>query len=153
MPEGADSNSEMILTAIGHVKNDINGPMRDGWDAVVSEIVLRADLEEATEGLEQFSHIVVAFWMHRVPQGESVTAKVHPRGRQDLPLVGLFATRAPSRPNPIGISEVALMERCQNVLRVKGLDTVNGTPIVDIKPYLPGEHIGGATFPEWVMRL
>jgi len=152
MPEGADSNSGMILTAIGHVKNDINGPMREGWDEVVSEIVLRSDQEEATEGLEQFSHIAVVFWMHRVPQEGRAPSKVHPRGRQDLPPVGLFATRAPSRPNPIGINVVALMERRQNVLKVKGLDAVNGTPIVDIKPYFPRKD-DDVNLPQWANKL
>jgi tRNA-Thr(GGU) m(6)t(6)A37 methyltransferase TsaA len=138
---------------IGVVKNNIKEPIREGWDAVVSELILDADFEESTEGLEEFSHIIVIFWMHRAPLERDIPAKVHPRGRQDLPLVGLFATRAPYRPNPIGMSIVKLLERQKNVLKVEGLDAIDGTPIIDIKPYLPRDSIIDITFPKWVSKI
>jgi len=144
---------QYIVKPIGKVKNDIKEPLREGWDVVVSELILDADLEEAVEGLEEFSHIIVFFWMHKVPLERGVTTKVHPRRRQDLPLVGLFATRTPYRPNPVGISVVRLLERQGNVLKVKGLDAINGTPVIDIKPYLPGDIISDSSFPQWVAKL
>ena len=147
-----ETNSSIVVNPIGHVKNDINVPQRGGWEVVVSELILDAGLEEATEGLEDFSHIIVVFWMHKVPPGRGVPTKLHPRGRQDLPLVGLFATHAPYRPNPVGVSVVRLMERRGNVLKVKGLDAINGTPIIDIKSYFPGAD-ADATVPQWVTRL
>ena len=71
--------------------------------------------------------------------------------REDLPLVGLFATRSPRRPNPIGVTTVRLLERRGNVLRVLGLDALDGTPVLDIKPYLPyGDCIQDTHVPEWV---
>lgn len=120
---------------------------------MVSELILDAILEEATEGLEQFSHIIVIFCMHKVPLERDIPTKVHPRGRQDLPLVGLLATRTPYRPNPIGMSVVRLLERQRNVLKVKGLDAIDGTPVIDIKPYLPRDSVVDATFPQWVAKL
>jgi tRNA-Thr(GGU) m(6)t(6)A37 methyltransferase TsaA len=143
----------IVIKPIGQVRNDVNLPLKEGWEKVVSELILDDKLEESTEGLEQFSHIIVVFWMHKAHQEEGIPTKVHPRGRQDLPLVGLLATRAPYRPNPIGVSVVRLLERRRNVLKVKGLDAINGTPLIDIKPYLPGNGVDDAWFPEWVNRL
>jgi len=148
----AEDPSRMALKPIGYVKNNINVPMKEGWEEVISELVLDDDLEEAAEGLEEFSHIMVIFWMHRVSTERSTPKKLHPRGRRELPLVGLFATHAPCRPNPLGVSVVRLLERRENVLKVKGLDAMDGTPIVDIKSYFPG-HDAEATVPEWVKRL
>ena len=141
------------MEPIGHVKNNINASMMEGWEEVVSEIILNSNLEGTTEGLEQFSHIIVLFWMHQMPRHDSTPTKVHPKGRRDLPLVGLFATRSPQRPNPIGLSVVRLLECQGNTLRVKGLDAINGTPVVDIKPYLPRDLVVGSTSPEWVAKL
>ncbi|MFC2009616.1 tRNA (N6-threonylcarbamoyladenosine(37)-N6)-methyltransferase TrmO [Chloroflexota bacterium] len=143
----------MSIKPIGHVKNNIKEPVREGWEMVVSELVLNNDLEEAIEGLEQFSHIIVVFWMHKDPSEKRVPTKVHPRGRYDLPLVGLFSTRSPHRPNSIGISAVRLLERKGNVLKVEGLDAIDGTPIIDIKPYLPGDCVPDTAFPQWVAKL
>ena len=120
---------------------------------MVSEIVFEPKLAEALEGLEQFSHIIVVFFMHKVAPQRDIPAKVHPRGQRELPLMGLFATRAPHRPNHIGIKTVKLLERRDNVLKVKGLDAVNGTPIIDIKPYLPGyDSPPEATRPNWATK-
>jgi len=144
---------DIVIKPIGEVRNNINLPLREGWEEVVSELILNANLEEATEGLEQFSHIIVVFWMHKVPPERDTPTKVHPRGRKDLPLVGLFATRAPYRPNPLGVTIVRLLERQGNVLKVKGLDAINGTPVIDIKPYLPRNGVIEVTFPQWVSKL
>ena len=144
-------NAPIVLRPIGHVSNGIDAPMEKGWEEVISELVLDPGLEEAAEGLEQFSHIIVVFWMHQVSREKGVPTKVHPRRREDLPLVGLFATRAPSRPNPLGISVVRLLERRGNVLKVKGLDAINGTPIIDIKSYFPRDE-AGVTVPPWAKR-
>jgi len=144
---------QYIATPIGVVRNNIKEPKKKGWEIVVSELILDTNMEEALEGLEEFSHIIVVFWMHKVPQERDIPTKVHPRGRQNLPLVGLFATRAPYRHNPIGISVVILLERQKNVLKVEGLDAIDGTPIIDIKPYLPRDTVADATFPGWVAKL
>ena len=141
----------MSLKAIGFVSNDIKQPIRHGWKEVVSTITINRELTEALDGLEEFSHIIVLYWMHRLPEGRQLPLKVHPMGNQSLPLTGRFATRSPSRPNPVGQATVALLERRANVLKVKGLDAIDGTPVIDIKPYIPGyDSAAGAKAPRWI---
>ncbi|MBU2608936.1 MAG: tRNA (N6-threonylcarbamoyladenosine(37)-N6)-methyltransferase TrmO [Chloroflexi bacterium] len=132
----ADERPDMTLKAIGFVRNEIKRPMREGWEKVVSEIVVENNLTDALDDLEEFSHITVIFWMHLVDTSVQLPHKVHPMGRGELPLVGLFATRSPHRPNPLGETTVRLLKRRANVLTVEGLDAVDGTPVIDIKPYL-----------------
>jgi len=132
--------NELTLKAIGIVRNGIKQPPKQvpfGWEKVVSDIVVNSSLTEALDGLEEFSHIVVLFWMHQAAAGE-LPMKVHPMGKQELPLVGLFATRSPHRPNPVGVTTVRLLERQGNILKVKGLDAIDGTLVIDIKPYISG---------------
>jgi tRNA-Thr(GGU) m(6)t(6)A37 methyltransferase TsaA len=143
----------ITIEPIGEVKCRVKEPMRQGWGDVVSELVLKPEFAEAIEGLEQFSYIIVLFWMHKAYPCSSPWGKIHPRGRQDLPLVGLFATRSPIRPNPIGIATVKLLEYRGNILKVTGLDAIDGTPILDIKPYLPEcDSLATAKFPDWVTQ-
>ena len=145
---------EPVVKPIGIVRNEVKEPRRGGWEEVASEVVIEEGLEECLEGLEEFSHILVVFWMHKVPVEPRPVAKIHPQGRADLPLVGLFATRSPYRPNPIGVRVARLVERKGNVLRVVGLDAIDGTPVLDIKPYLP-PYDSPADFkvPDWVRKL
>ena len=145
---------QIILKPIGIVSSEVKGPMSGGWQEVTSEIVIEEGLSESLEGLEEFSHIIVVYWMHQVPTAGRPPSKVHPRGRADLPLVGLFATRAPYRPNPLGVSVARLVERRGNILTVEGLDAIDGTPVIDIKPYMP--HYDGppdVRVPDWVTKL
>ena len=131
--------SQITIKPIGIVISEVSEPQRGmgKWNDVISEIVIDEDMNEYLDGLEEFSHILVIFWMHKSPVKGSPPRKVHPRGRADLPLVGLFATRSPRRPNPLGETTVPLLKRQANVLTVEGLDAVDGTPVIDIKPYLP----------------
>lgn len=149
----ADELPDMTLKAIGIVRNKIKGNQlaaSNWWNELVSEIVIDSSLTEALEGLEEFSHIIVLYWMHRVT-GAEIPLKVHPMLRQELPLTGVFATRAPIRPNRIGITTVRLLERKGNILRVKGLDALDGSPVVDIKPYIPvADLVTDARVPQWV---
>ena len=107
-------------------------------------------LSEALDNLDEFSHIIVLYWIHRHPPGQPPT-KVHPMGKRELPLVGVFATRSPNRPNPIGKATVRLLERRGNILKVAGLDALDGSPVIDIKPYIPGyDSVADARVPPWV---
>ena len=144
---------EMNLKAIGHVSNGIKEPIRHGWREVISEITINSELSQALDGLEEFSHLIVIYWMHQLDRGRKLSLKVHPVGNQDLPLTGRFATRSPSRPNPVGQATVELLERRANVLKVKGLDAIDGTPIIDIKPYIPGyDSANDARAPRWMSQ-
>ncbi len=142
----------MTLKAIGTVRNEIGEPRHQSWEKVISEIVIDRRLTNALDGLEAFSHIKVLLWMHEASGG--VPLKIHPEGKVELPLVGLFATRSPQRPNPIGETTVRLLERRGNILRVEGLDAINGTPVIDIKPYIPrGDSVARAKVPPWINQL
>jgi len=145
----------MTLKAIGVVKNGVGQAPRAGynWQDEVSEIVIDSSLTEALDGLDGFSHIIVIWWMHQVTAAGDLPAKIHPRGSKELPLVGRFATRSPHRPNPLGKATVRLLQRRGNILRVKGLDAIDGTPVIDIKPYIPGyDSAADAKAPEWRAR-
>jgi len=121
---------------------------------VPSEIVIEEELTESLDGLEEFSHIVVVYWMHQAPTGGRPPGKVHPRGRADLPLVGLFATRAPYRPNPLGGGVAKRVARYGDLLAVTGLDAIDGTPVIDIKPYMPPiDCPPDVRVPDWVTKL
>jgi len=140
----------MNLKAIGTVRNGVRQLLRHGWSEVVSDIVVDSNLAEALDGLEEFSHLIVLYWMHRLTPGRKLPLKVHPMGKPELSLVGRLATRSPSRPNPVGQATVRLLERRGNILKVKGLDAVDGTPVIDIKPYIPGyDSADDAKAPRW----
>jgi tRNA-Thr(GGU) m(6)t(6)A37 methyltransferase TsaA len=117
------------LEPIGFVRNDVEEST--DFSEVVSTIEIRNDLVEGLYRLEESKEIDVIFWFDR-----SIPAKMklHPKGNPDNPLVGVFASRSPNRPNPIGVTKVKLLEVRGNILVVKGLDALNGTPVLDIKP-------------------
>ena len=141
--------SGMTLKAVGVVRNEIKKPVHQGWEKVVSDIVIDSSLTEALDGLEEFSHIIVLYWMNRAARAV-ISYKIHPKGNQGLPLVGLFATRSPNRPNPVGKATVRLLQRRGNILRVEGLDAIDGTPVIDVKPYIPGyDSVTNARVPQW----
>lgn len=143
----------IVLRPIAWVRNGVSEPGRLDWARVESEIRFEPGFESALDGLEEFSHITVLFWMHRSPAWDTSMTKVHPQRRPDLPLVGVLATHSPSRPNPLGLTTVRLQERRDSVLRVTGLDAIDGTPVVDVKPFIPGDDLAGATAPGWVSEL
>jgi tRNA-Thr(GGU) m(6)t(6)A37 methyltransferase TsaA len=144
----------MMLTPIGIIRSPFKEPTskRLNLDEIFSEIVINENLTEALDGLEGFSHIIVIYWMHRV-NPERKRLKAHPMGREDVPEQGLFAVRTSRRPNPIGKTTVRLLSRERNILKVQGLDALDGSPVIDIKPYIPGyDSANGATVPDWVIR-
>ncbi len=151
MCTGVILDSSIEAKVIGHVRNDVQQGKVGHWSNVVSQIVLEEEFEELLDGIEGFSHITVVFWMDKA---QGYRPKVHPRGREDIPKQGVFATRTPFRPNPIGISPVKLLHRKSNSLTVSGLDCFNGTPVLDIKPYTPKNmEITDIRIPGWMEGL
>jgi tRNA-Thr(GGU) m(6)t(6)A37 methyltransferase TsaA len=146
-----ESQHNISIKPIGFVRSEVKEPLWRRWEETESEVIIDPTMTEALTGLEEFSHIIVVFWMHKVKEG--TTNRVHPQRRADLPEVGLFATRTPYRPNPIGVTTVRLLQRSGNVLKVKGLDAVDGTPVLDIKPCFRGDAIAEAKVPQWVNKL
>lgn len=118
----------------------------------ISKIILREDLTEALDGIEEFSHLFILFFLDRV-KNEEKKLKAYPRGRTDMPLLGVFATRTANRPNPIGLALVELLNVEDNVLTVRGLDAYDGTPVLDIKPFDYWDTRKDAKVPEWWMML
>lgn len=144
----------MDLSPIGRIQSPVVVASDKGWGAIVSEIHLEAALAPGLQGLEQFSHIVVVFLLHQSTFDPTRDLVRRPQGRADMPELGIFAQRARHRPNPIGITAVELVGIEQNVLRVRGLDAIDGTPVLDIKPYFPAyDRVEQVRVPEWVGRL
>jgi tRNA (adenine37-N6)-methyltransferase len=119
----------LTLDPIGFVRNGIEEST--DFSEVVSEIVVREDLVDGLFRLDGSKEIDVIFWFDRCL---ATTMRLHPKGDPDNPLVGVFASRSPNRPNPIGVTRVRLLKVKGNILTVKGLDAFNGTPVLDIKP-------------------
>jgi len=143
--------SPMSLKAIGIVRNKLKKPSREETRRVISEIIIDPNLSEALDNLDEFSHIIILYWMHQLDQLRGFPIKVHPRGRQDKTPVGVFASRSPNRPNPIGKTTVRLIARQGNKLKVEGLDAIDGTPVIDIKPYLPNyDSVADGKVPSWI---
>ena len=150
-----DVSKVFELRPIGHVENEIEPGERVTWEEIDSRVVIDQEWANGLEGLEAFSHVIVIFWLDRPKEDEEeLPLKVHPEAREDMPLLGLFATRTPHRPNPIGLTAVELLARKANVLHVRGLDAFNGTPVLDIKPYLiRGDLKPEASIPKWLHKL
>jgi tRNA (adenine37-N6)-methyltransferase len=141
------------IRPIGIVRNGVTVPRPDGWTGLRSDIILREELAEMLDGIEGYSHIFVVFAFDRVPESE-FRARVRPLGDPRIPEQGVLATRSQLRPSPIGISAVRLLKRRRNILRVEGLDAIDGTPVLDLKPYFPNyDAVPGAAVPQWAIAL
>lgn len=164
----------IILHAIGTVHNTMKEPhliaKNDGLhmqerhaamvekirkiDNEISKIVIHEDLEEILEGVDDYSHLVVLYWAHAVPEDRRSLKNVHPMGRPDMPEVGICATCSPARPNPVLTTVVRLVGRKKNMLEVTGLDAIDGSPVIDIKPYVSGFYPReGVRVPAWMQQI
>jgi len=120
----------------------------------VSEIVVDESMEGILDGIEEFSHLIVLFWGHQMPDDKRFITRVHPLGNPEFPLVGVFATHSPVRPNSILMTVVKLLERNGNVLKVSGLDAMDGSPLLDIKPYITYyEELKDLQMPDWMRQI
>jgi tRNA-Thr(GGU) m(6)t(6)A37 methyltransferase TsaA len=145
----------ITLTPIGYVSSSRDDLSDDGWDAIEARIDLCADFgPEALDGLEAFSHIEVVYFFNRVAEDQIERGARHPRGNLAWPKAGIFAQRGKNRPNRLGVSVARLTRREGCRLTVQGLDAINGTPVLDIKPvmreFLPRGEIRQ---PEWTREL
>ena len=114
-------------------------------------IVLDKTYQPGLLGLDQFSHIYVIWWANRNDESEGrATLQVHPRGNRNNPLTGMFATRSPRRPNLIALTLCKVVSVKANVVEVEMIDAFADTPVLDIKPYIPGyDSAPDARSPEW----
>ncbi len=145
----------ITLDPIGIVKNTVTEPVDTGWGSVQSAIVLEARWTGAFDGLDQFSHALILTYLHRVAaRHPEIPARRHPRNRDDMPLLGVFSQRARVRPNPIGVTACAIVSVSARELIVRGLDAINDTPVLDVKPYVPVfDRVESPVVPAWVNQL
>ncbi len=140
-----------VFAPIGYARSPVKTPRMGGWKSVASEITVKKKFAEGLDGLDEFSHVVVVYWLDRV-RGYSLRHR--PQGNPNVPKVGIFACRCPNRPNPIGITTAKLVSVKGNKIKVLGLDVVDKTPILDIKPYtMKYDLVKNAKYPAWVERL
>lgn len=142
---------EFSISPIAWVHNSRLTTEDDDWGGLVSEVRLDESVpQDSLDGLETYSHAEIIFQFHLVDDREVVTGARHPRENPAWPKVGIFAQRARSRPNRLGLSAVGILRREGRSLYVEGLDAVDGTPVVDIKPvmkeFLPR---GPVQQPDW----
>lgn len=171
---GVRTSIKMTLLPVGVIKNRVDEPflvaggagleMRGELDATmehvrevrqaISEIVIDETLAGILDGIEEYSHLVVLYWAHKVSEEGRSLVRVHPMGRSEIPEVGIFSTCSPARPNPVLTTVVRLCGRRENVLEVAGLDAVDGSPVVDIKPYVKDFYPqNGVAIPDWMDQL
>lgn len=137
--------------AIGIIKSPVTRMSPGNWGNVRSEIHLDKQFTAGLKGLKGFSHIIVVFFMNRASFVPSEHLHRHPKGDKDQPKIGVFAQRTKYRPNPIGISAVELLSIEDNVITVRGLDALDDTPLLDLKPYMPMfDRVPEAKLPNWV---
>lgn len=137
------------LQTIGTVRNGRTHLGAAGWERLESRIELLPPFVAGLCGLDGFSHIIALTWLHLVPSEDRVAIVLRP-GDPSQPPIGVFALRVPGRPNPLGCSVVPLLGVEGSVLRVRGLDAVDGTPVLDLKPYLPAyDSVPDAVLPGW----
>ena len=128
------AQAKVSYCPIGYVENEFAEPAGpDDMRDVVSRIVINPALAEGLQGLEPGRRVMVLFHFHRSHPWQGSDLLQHPRGDASRPKRGVFALRSPHRPNPIGVSLVELVAVDRNVLHVRGLDAINGTPVLDIK--------------------
>ncbi|OGH73447.1 MAG: tRNA (N6-threonylcarbamoyladenosine(37)-N6)-methyltransferase TrmO [Candidatus Magasanikbacteria bacterium RIFCSPHIGHO2_02_FULL_51_14] len=142
---------DITLKPIGTAKNQEKKHF-GGWKDVATDLVIDEEYTDALMGLWEYSHVVVVYWMHNVHTCE---LRHVPQGKVgEVPEVGIFACRCAQRPNPIGVSTAEILSIVNNVVSVKGLDVIDGTPILDVKPYTPQyDSVPDARVPGWVGKL
>jgi len=144
------------LVPIGVIRSTRKEPKDDNWNTETASVELDAGQfsEEALAGLSDFPHAEIIFYMDRVNPSKVEKAARHPRNNANWPKVGIFAQRGKNRPNQIGITICKIVKVEGRVLHVEGLDSVEGTPVLDIKPWVAEFAPRGPVFqPSWMSEL
>jgi tRNA-Thr(GGU) m(6)t(6)A37 methyltransferase TsaA len=149
------ASATIAYTPIGIVRNAVTRMSEGNWAQIESEIHLEERYASGLQGLAAFSHVTVLFHLHEVQGFDAATQLLrHPRGMEHLPQVGVFAQRTKYRPNPLGVTAAELRTIRGNVVVVRGLDALDGTPVLDLKPYVPMfDRVENARTPEWVVHF
>ena len=148
--------ADFVVRPVGRVSGGRADPIDDDWGASRAFIDLDPACfdETALAGLDAFSHAEIVFVFDRVGEDEIVSGARHPRGRQDWPKIGIFAQRGRSRPNRIGLTVCRVVSVSGLRLEVEGLDAIDGTPVLDIKPFMSGfAPRGEVREPAWAREI
>jgi tRNA (adenine37-N6)-methyltransferase len=142
---------DMRLQPVGVVRNAITNKEHHGWKDVRSDIFVEEEYVPALDGLAGFSHIIVLFWLHQVTSEDRATRRARPTMKAAIPELGIFAWHSSRRPNPIGVSIVKLLGVKGDRVSVQGLDAIDGTPVLDLRPYVESYyHVDNPAEPAWV---
>ena len=144
---------EIVMNPIGYVRNTVTNKKDISWGEDSSTIVLEEQYAPGLRGLEDFSHVIILFYLDQAKYDKEKHLQRRAQNRVDMPLVGIFSQRGKDRPNQIGMTSVRIVSVSDNKLIGNGLDAVDGTPVLDIKPYYPIYDKKEAYVPEWVDRL
>ncbi len=146
---------DIILTSVGTVRSTRLDPTDDFWDNEEAYLELGDEFsEESLYGLSEFSHLELIYFLDKVNPQNVVTEARHQRDRVDWPLVGIFSQRGKNRPNRLGLTVCKILKIDHKKIFVSGLDAVDGSPIIDIKPYAKEFAPRGETSqPEWMSQL
>jgi tRNA (adenine37-N6)-methyltransferase len=151
---GSFQMGQIQVEPIGFVSSPASEAVDHDWGQVASVIELKEQFRGGLQGLEQFSHALVVTYLHKASFEPHQHLQRCPRDLEAMPKVGVFSQRAKHRPNPIGVTAVQIIAVHATLLEVKGLDAIDGTPVLDIKPYYPDyDRVGEATVPQWVNDL
>jgi tRNA (adenine37-N6)-methyltransferase len=141
----------IIMTPVGVVHNGVQDKVDENWGSIRSKIMLEPGYRGGLQGLQEFSHVIILTYLNEAHYEPERHLQRHPRGLTELPLVGIFAQRAKDRPNRIGVTAVSLLAVGEDWLEVEGLDAIDGTAVLDIKPYFPAYDLQKNAFtPDWV---
>ena len=145
---------EITLNPVATVKNSRTSPIDDNWEEVIAEIELAAHIPtEAFENISDFSNLEIIYFFDKV-ESKDIIYSGRPRGNPGYPVVGIFGQRKKDRPNTIGLCTVELLEHSGRTLKVKYLDAIDGTPVLDIKPVIKEfQPKGEIRQPLWVADL
>lgn len=140
---------------IAYIRNSREAIEDDYWGNIVSTIELTSEFsEESVQGIEDFSHLEVIFYFNQVKDDNIQFDARHPRNNKEYPKVGIFAQRGKNRPNKLGLTTVEVLKREGKIIYIKGLDAINGTPVLDLKPVMKEfAPKGEINQPYWVSDL
>lgn len=149
----------ITLFPIGKVVNERKDIEDDSWGEIVSIIQLNESFDlNSLKGIEEFSHLEIIYYFDKVDDSKIISGARHPRNLDHLPETGIFAQRVKNRPNKLGLTTVKLLKAEGRTLHVKGLDAIDGTPVLDIKPVFK-QFLPQVTFhdeikqPDWVNEI
>jgi tRNA-Thr(GGU) m(6)t(6)A37 methyltransferase TsaA len=155
------SAEQIVLKPVGVVHTKASdSQIKEEHRDVEAVVEIFPEFEEALEGLDGYSHLLLLSYFHKLRPDQIGPLKVKPKRAtrrgfklEELPTVGVFALDSPTRPNPIGLTLVRLLKRQGRRLFVKGIDVFDGTPVIDIKPYQPDCQVDKYAVPEWYLKL